>query len=190
LRRDGWHVDLGGASLTGIEVSRVFDPLVHKLTGTADVWLGHCKIERGLITEISGGISIENGQIGLSLLRSSEELIGVRSFVETDRPTVTFDQMRLHFAMDDTGWRFAGACPAGPAGEAMGVLAIAGGRPLASLETIKPIDVGIPKQLVAPEFGQPLFASERPSSMLNLIPSPPATSRYPMVPRISMRERE
>ncbi|QDS86769.1 hypothetical protein EC9_09430 [Rosistilla ulvae] len=193
LSRDGWNVDLGGSSITGIEVSRVFDNLAHKLTGTADVWLGKCRIEEGLLVGIAGGMTVRNGQIGDSLLQSANALLGVQSLVANNRPSHPFDLMQFRFAMDDAGWQFIGACEAQNRNLQPGILALQANHPIALLSTPQPLGISIPKQLVAPEYSKPVFAGETNNLVLDLLPSPPAQPPYmnsPMVPRVTMRSQD
>ncbi|MEZ6089468.1 MAG: hypothetical protein R3C05_15855 [Pirellulaceae bacterium] len=190
IGQDGWHLDLGGSSISNIEVSRVFDSLAHKLTGTADIWLGQCRIERGLLVEIAGGVTIRDGQIGDSLMHAANGLMGLQSLTQVQRPAYPFDMMRFHFAMDDVGWQFMGACESAHNNLPRGVLAVDNEQPIALLATRQPLAASIPKQLVAPDLTQPLFAGERRNMVLDLLPSPvasPYTDSTPPIPRVTMR---
>lgn len=192
FNEDHWSVDLGGSHITQIEVSRVFDSLSHKLTGTAELWLGDCRIEQGLLSQLNGGIEIRRGQMGQSLMQSAQQMIGMQSLVNVSQPAYRFDMLRMHFALDAEGWRFRGACDGTNPRESHGVLAIDAGRPLAVLCTEQPIPASVPKQMMMPHYWQPLMASEQQEPVLSVLPLAQAPSvsdsSRGLIPRVRMRD--
>ena len=118
---DGWY-GKGSFRLVGVKLDRVVsDVFPHRLTGNADVTVGHIEIENGRVVACSGDVTVLGGQISRSLIEAAERSLYLRW--KTRRRSdqvgelIRFNQLAFSFNFDDDdGFELRGRRDSSPPG--------------------------------------------------------------------------
>ncbi|NNE00854.1 MAG: hypothetical protein HKN47_26360 [Pirellulaceae bacterium] len=177
LQRDGaWSIDLGGSRFTQIELSRLFEDLPHRFTGTADLALERCWVVPNEAVNISGSLRAHNGWMGRSLLRSLQEELDFAVDVDSIQARagdIPYDLVSLHFDMTDWQLRLHGTCSGQRGYELLqpGIVICGHDRPLArsSENAIASIQLA---HAIAPDHSELVPISRQTAGMLDLFVPP------------------
>lgn len=189
---DHWSVDLGNCRFEQVELDRLFENQIHRLSGTAEIQLERCFISPSRNqSDIAGTLHAKKGLIGKTLLRSAAENLKVRLF-ETQSwgqfsGDLPYDLLALGFSINGTQLQLDGVCheERGYENYPSGVVLILNGYPLAqssdqATESLRLLAA------IAPTHSVPVPLSQQTSWLTKILipPSRPVTLEQTAPPRI------
>jgi hypothetical protein len=116
---NGWHGELRG-ELRRIDLDTlVSEQFPHKLSGEAQAIIEHLRFDVGRIVSVRGRVEAGPGVIGESLVAAAREQLKMQSdgeAAEKASPSAIhrYQQLALHFALDDGRLQLRGECGAVP----------------------------------------------------------------------------
>ncbi len=171
---DEWLLDLRGAHFDNIDLSRLFETLPHRLTGTADVSFDRGYIAPGKRIDVHGKILARDGYIGDSLVRRAHQYLQFGVAEESvASQNLPYDRLGMRFNLMQSQLRLSGICAGQPGYESLpdGVVLCADGRPIAW--TNSPI---LPStnlaETLAPEHSVSVPLAQQTAPMMSLLLPP------------------
>ena len=188
----GATIDLSAARFTQVELSRVFEKLPHKLTGTAELQLNRCLIgSDSKAVDVSGIVHATNGLIGGSMLHSLKQHLqfAIPNFdSSTPIRELAYDHIAFGFNIHNEVMKLTGICGNERSMEYLppGTIVCAGGQPLVytsdeELEVIQLINA------ISPQHGVFVLESEQTSGLAKFLKPPSRQRNYeasPHPPRV------
>tara|TARA_R110002049_G_scaffold2750_8_gene22286 strand:- start:242268 stop:243587 length:1320 start_codon:yes stop_codon:yes gene_type:complete len=132
----GASLDLSGSRFSQVELSRLFETLPHKLTGTADLELVRCLVgPDGTLIDFSGQFYARSGLLGGSLLSSLSQNLNLMvpaQWVGSTMRELNYDRIAVSINIRGEELELTGICNNERSGEYLpkGTMLSAGGEPL------------------------------------------------------------
>jgi len=175
--RGGAALDLSGSRFTQVELSRLFERLPHKLTGTAELHMSRCLIQAdGKATDVTGTFRASDGLVGGRLLQSFEQHMGfmsTESIRSADIRELAYDRISLGFKVLGERMELVGICHTERDYEYVprGTLLCAGGQGLLQTsDTILPTISLL--RAIAPGHSELVPISQQTSMLADLLKAP------------------
>ena len=173
----GATLDLGASQFSGIELSRLFEDLPHKMTGTADLKLYRCLIgPDGKGVDVSGQLDARSGLVGGTLLASLSQNLSLavpERWASTPVRELGYDRIAVGFNLRDELLTLKGNCNADRMSEYLpaGTMLSAGGEPLVltSEESVPAVQLA---RALAPSHSVLVPVSEQTSPLLEFFRAP------------------